>query len=97
MTQEQGVHVTLTLGLVNEKYSQTLPTKLFQFSSQEAMRDEATRVQSFDALTLKTNVFPKHLAKAGFYYIGPGDRVHCAFCYMNLHNWNVGNDPHLVH
>lgn len=41
---------------------------------------------------------PDKLVKAGFYYIGPGDRVKCAFCYGVLKNWlptDVAIDEHV--
>lgn len=35
----------------------------------------------------------KQVAKAGFWYKGPKDRVECAFCRGRLVNWVAGDDP----
>ena len=36
---------------------------------------------------------PHNLAKAGFYYIGPGDRVKCGFCGGKLKQWLREDNP----
>ncbi|KAK6168965.1 hypothetical protein SNE40_020109 [Patella caerulea] len=42
-------------------------------------------------------VTPDELAKAGFKYIGPGDRVKCVFCHGILSNWVPGDRPFEEH
>lgn len=43
------------------------------------MRREQDRVDSFHSWTLSI-ITPAELAKAGFYYLGQGDRVACFSC-----------------
>ena len=62
----------------------------------ENMNDEERRFATFP-VSLEINVDTRELAKAGFYYIGPGDRVRCAFCKVNLHNWKEGDDVYEEH
>jgi hypothetical protein len=66
-------------------------------SSVHAMRSEATRLETYDRFSLDANVKPADLAKSGFFYVGPSDRVRCAFCNLNLHNWEAGDNPHVEH
>ena len=37
------------------------------------------------------------LAEAGFYYIGPGDRVKCAYCKKRIKNWEPSDDAMSEH
>lgn len=36
---------------------------------------------------------PEDLAKNGFYYLGRGDEVRCAFCKVEIMKWIEGDDP----
>ena len=61
------------------------------------LKRESVRLQTF---TIWAECAPvdKHLvARAGFYYIGPGDRVRCAFCYNVLRMWEDGDIPEREH
>lgn len=51
-----------------------------------AMTTEEVRLNTFQAWPL-TFLAPSALAKAGFYYIGPGDKVACFTCGGQLSNW----------
>ncbi|XP_006887371.1 PREDICTED: baculoviral IAP repeat-containing protein 3 [Elephantulus edwardii] len=51
-----------------------------------AMYTEKARLLTFHMWPL-TFLSPADLAKAGFYYIGPGDRVACFACGGKLSNW----------
>ncbi|ELT95124.1 hypothetical protein CAPTEDRAFT_224451 [Capitella teleta] len=58
------------------------------------MTKEANRLETFamnwcDDFPVKAAV----LAKAGFYFIGPHDRVTCAFCKGNVFKWIEGDNP----
>ncbi|ELT99768.1 hypothetical protein CAPTEDRAFT_49564, partial [Capitella teleta] len=58
------------------------------------MKTEANRMKTFE--TSWSDNFPvtaTSLAKAGFYFIGPQDRVICAFCEGTIYNWISGDDP----
>ncbi|KAH0625172.1 hypothetical protein JD844_033352 [Phrynosoma platyrhinos] len=51
-----------------------------------AMSSEEVRLHTFTAWPL-TFLSPSSLAKAGFYYIGPADKVACFACGGQLSNW----------
>ena len=36
---------------------------------------------------------PKQMADAGFYLVGPGDRVQCFWCGVDLVDWEETDDP----
>nr|XP_019829719.1 PREDICTED: baculoviral IAP repeat-containing protein 3 [Bos indicus] len=64
-----------------------------------AMNTEKARLLTFQMWPL-TFLSPTDLAKAGFYYIGPGDRVACFACGGTLSNWEPKDDAmseHLRH
>lgn len=48
---------------------------------------------SFAAWPASAPVSPHQLASAGFYYIGNGDEVRCAFCKVEIMRWQHGDDP----
>lgn len=41
----------------------------------------------------KKEITSESLAKAGFYYLGLGDKVKWAFCGVIIYNWNERDDP----
>uniref|UniRef100_A0A3Q3NAH1 Baculoviral IAP repeat containing 2 n=1 Tax=Mastacembelus armatus TaxID=205130 RepID=A0A3Q3NAH1_9TELE len=55
-----------------------------------SMRREQDRLDSFHSWTLSI-ITPAELAKAGFYYLGQGDRVACFSCGGQLSNWEPGD------
>ncbi|KAJ0062054.1 hypothetical protein NL108_015266, partial [Boleophthalmus pectinirostris] len=56
-----------------------------------SMRREQDRLDSFHTWTVKV-ITPAELAKAGFYYLGQGDRVACFSCGgQQLSNWEPGD------
>ena len=58
------------------------------------MKDERNRLQSFHGKWLKEYPVLAHaVAQAGFYYVGPHDRVVCPFCGGRVFNWNRGDSP----
>ncbi|ELW64946.1 Baculoviral IAP repeat-containing protein 3 [Tupaia chinensis] len=64
-----------------------------------AMNTEKARLLTYQMWPL-TFLSPEDLAKAGFYYIGPGDRVACFACGGKLSNWEPKDDAmseHLRH
>ena len=40
---------------------------------------------------------PVLLAQAGFYYCGIGDYVRCSSCTLGLHNWEIDDNPWILH
>ncbi|GAB5577005.1 baculoviral IAP repeat-containing protein 3 [Prionailurus iriomotensis] len=64
-----------------------------------AMEAEEARLHSFKSWPL-TFPLPEQLARAGFYYLGPGDKVACFACGGRLSNWEPDDDAlseHLRH
>uniref|UniRef100_A0A8C8MET0 RING-type E3 ubiquitin transferase n=1 Tax=Oncorhynchus tshawytscha TaxID=74940 RepID=A0A8C8MET0_ONCTS len=55
-----------------------------------SMRREQDRLDSFHSWILSI-ITPSELAKAGFYYLGQGDRVACFTCGGQLSNWEPGD------
>ncbi|XP_032496615.1 LOW QUALITY PROTEIN: baculoviral IAP repeat-containing protein 2 [Phocoena sinus] len=56
-----------------------------------AMSTEEARFLTYQMWPL-TFLSPSELARAGFYYIGPGDRVACFACGGTLSNWEPKDD-----
>lgn len=60
------------------------------------MRREEERIKTFDKWPV-TFITPDQLAKNGFYYLGRGDEVRCAFCKVEIMRWEEGDDPAVDH
>ena len=65
--------------------------------SQVQLQEQHNRLYTFTHWPEAAPVSGADLAEAGFYYIGPGDRVKCAYCYKRLKNWTSGDDAWLEH
>ncbi|CAL8262790.1 unnamed protein product [Lota lota] len=52
-----------------------------------------SRVDSFRDSVVAEQVSAAMLAQAGFYFIGPADRVRCFSCKMTVENWCRGDRP----
>ncbi|XP_042538921.1 baculoviral IAP repeat-containing protein 2 [Dipodomys spectabilis] len=61
-----------------------------------AMSTEEARVLTYNGWPLSF-LSPLELARAGFYYIGPGDRVACFACGGKLSNWEPKDDAMSEH
>ncbi|XP_013399962.1 baculoviral IAP repeat-containing protein 7-like [Lingula anatina] len=57
------------------------------------VRNESDRLATFVNWPSGARVRPRDLARAGFFYVGTGDRVQCAFCEGILRNWEPGDQP----
>ena len=57
------------------------------------MSFEQERLRSFAHWPKSDMIRPSDLARAGMYFIGPGDRVQCAFCKGKLEGWIRGDSP----
>ena len=57
------------------------------------MNTELGRLATFHNWAKFSIVTPEKLAKAGFFFVGPWDRVQCAFCYGKLEKWVLGDEP----
>ncbi|XP_049872548.1 death-associated inhibitor of apoptosis 1 isoform X2 [Pectinophora gossypiella] len=60
------------------------------------MRREEERLKSFEKWPV-TFLSPELLARNGFYYLGRGDEVRCAFCKVEIMRWVEGDDPSSDH
>ncbi|XP_077109026.1 baculoviral IAP repeat-containing protein 7 isoform X2 [Ranitomeya variabilis] len=58
---------------------------------------EASRLRTFTVWPGPSTICPRHLARVGFYYLGPGDRVQCFCCGVLLTCWEPGDDPRDEH
>lgn len=64
------------------------------------MLNEVNRLESFSSNEWphdKKLISVKKLAKSGLFYTGERDVVACAFCNVQLHEWNVDDNPILDH
>lgn len=52
-----------------------------------------SRLESFRGSKLVQQVPAERLARAGFYFIGPSDRVRCFSCHKTVENWHMGDRP----
>lgn len=62
----------------------------------QRMEKEVTRLETFAGWP-KPYISPDSLASAGFYYTNIFDKVCCAFCELEHHNWGEHDDPREVH
>lgn len=60
------------------------------------MRVEINRLVSFQRCR-NIEVSRSVLAETGCYYLGPGDRVKCYFCHVEIMNWSPGDDEVVEH
>lgn len=66
-------------------------------SSLNPMKNVELRLLTFANYPRDANISGQTLARNGFVYIGPGDRVSCAFCNLNLCNWHINDIVENVH
>ncbi|CAB3226801.1 unnamed protein product [Arctia plantaginis] len=64
----------------------------FGFSDTVDMRREDERMKTFEKWPV-TFLSAEQLARNGFYYLGRGDEVRCAFCRVEIMRWVEGDDP----
>ncbi|XP_063819208.1 baculoviral IAP repeat-containing protein 7 [Pseudophryne corroboree] len=62
-----------------------------------AMRCEASRLRTFSMWPGPSTLCHHDLARAGFFYLGPGDRVQCFCCGGVLRCWEPGDEPLAEH
>ena len=57
------------------------------------------RLASFESVDWPDDLYaqPDTLSEAGLFYLGPADRVKCAFCLRVLKNWAINDHPLLEH
>ncbi|AAP29821.1 inhibitor of apoptosis 3 [Choristoneura fumiferana multiple nucleopolyhedrovirus] len=56
------------------------------------MEDENARLATYTNWTVEF-MSPRQMAANGFYYLGRGDEVRCAFCKVEIMRWEAGDDP----
>lgn len=62
-----------------------------------SMRSEARRLRTFQQWPDTSPISPRDLAKAGFFFVGPGDDVQCFCCGGVLKDWALGSCPIAEH
>ncbi|KAL4716153.1 hypothetical protein ACJJTC_013930 [Scirpophaga incertulas] len=60
------------------------------------LQHEAARIKTFEKWPLSF-LTAEQLARNGFYYLGRGDEVRCAFCKVEIMRWEIGDDPATDH
>jgi baculoviral IAP repeat-containing protein 7/8 len=55
------------------------------------MKSYEERLKTFETWPINNNVSAIDLAKNGFYYLQKGDEVKCAFCNVEIMNWQHGD------
>lgn len=78
-------------------FEQYLQDKQCGIPKEELMRHEWARYASFESFPARSPALPSQLAKAGFYYVGTGDRVSCFSCKISHSGWKGEDNPHGVH
>ncbi|KFV72894.1 Baculoviral IAP repeat-containing protein 7-B [Struthio camelus australis] len=76
-----------------ETLLRTARCQLFKF----IMRNEARRLRTFWQWPDSSPVSAHDLAKAGFFFVGPGDEVQCFCCGGILKDWAPGDCPVVEH
>lgn len=64
--------------------------------AQKPMHFESNRLRSFTGWNCRF-IKPEDLAKEGFYYVHVGDHVKCAFCSIELGNWEENDSVEVDH
>ncbi|XP_017270511.1 baculoviral IAP repeat-containing protein 7 isoform X2 [Kryptolebias marmoratus] len=70
---------------------------LLQLLEEPQMRGEGERLQTFQSWPADAPVTSGDLAKAGFFFLGPGDEVQCFCCGGILRHWVRGDHPDAEH
>ena len=68
-----------------------------EFPKKLDMKKECDRLQTFISWDKNVPVKPKDLAHNGFYFKGFADVVVCAYCMLELRNWEKGDDVKREH
>ena len=61
--------------------------------NREEMRFEEKRLDTLEKWPKKDRIDPKLVAASGLFFVGPGDKVKCAFCNGAMMNWDTGDHP----
>ena len=65
--------------------------------SSSLMEFEWARYLSFQTFPDESPALPSKLARAGFYFTGPGDTVKCFSCHFAHRNWKPADSPYDIH
>ncbi|XP_037361617.1 baculoviral IAP repeat-containing protein 2 [Talpa occidentalis] len=94
-SSSSGSYSNLSLNPINSRTVEDFsPVRTNPYSY--AMSTEEARFLTYHMWPL-TFLSPSELAKAGFYYLGPGDRVACFACGGTLSNWEPKDDAMSEH
>ena len=72
--------------------------RITESERQSLMASEAERRRTFAAhWPIESAIKANDCARSGFYYLGQGDRVQCAFCGGGTKHWRRGDVPSIRH
>ncbi|XP_065583467.1 putative inhibitor of apoptosis isoform X2 [Artemia franciscana] len=66
---------------------------LLSQEERRALKREDVRLMTFNGRWTKDFIDTRELAKAGFFFVGHGDQVQCAFCAGVVGHWEEGDVP----
>uniref|UniRef100_A0A8C2QP19 RING-type E3 ubiquitin transferase n=1 Tax=Cricetulus griseus TaxID=10029 RepID=A0A8C2QP19_CRIGR len=92
--ERAGTHSNLSSNPLNSRAVEDLSSRTNPCSY--AMITEEARFLTYSMWPLSF-LSPAELARAGFYYVGPGDRVACFACGGKLSNWEPKDDAMSEH
>ncbi|XP_021028204.1 baculoviral IAP repeat-containing protein 2 [Mus caroli] len=92
--EQGGIHSNLCSSPLNSRAVEDFSSRMDPCSY--AMSTEEARFLTYSMWPLSF-LSPAELARAGFYYIGPGDRVACFACGGKLSNWEPKDDAMSEH
>ncbi|GFR89071.1 baculoviral IAP repeat-containing protein 7-like [Elysia marginata] len=76
----------------------TVPQGLLPATSRRPLYHETNRLSTFySRWSIEYCVAPQDLARDGFYYVGPGDKVRCIFCQKHVWGWEPGDSVTAEH
>lgn len=61
------------------------------------LADLENRIRTFTGRWKINFITAEQMAKAGFYYVGPADRVRCMYCSKELDSWEPTDNPVTEH
>lgn len=89
-----GTYSSLSSNALRSRAVEDSPSRVSPCS--HAMTTEEARLLTYNTWPLSF-LSPADLARAGFYYVGPGDRVACFACGGKLSNWEPKDDAMSEH
>lgn len=71
--------------------------KIINILDKLSLDEKSNRLKTFHEQWTLSSPTPEDLATAGFYYLGNGNRVRCAFCDVEIEQWEQNDIPLSIH